>query len=67
MTSLPMTSAFFWVPAPTNCGAHGQCVNKTRARRRKIESPCVRGAQLVLDQACGRGKHHVRSHAGDYD
>jgi len=47
--------------------AYRQSVNETGTRRRKIESPCVRSAQLVLHEARSGGKHHVGSYAGDHD
>src|SRR5258706_13456670 len=46
--------------------AYRQGINETGTRRRKIESPCVRGAQLVLDEARSGGKHPVCGRAADH-
>ena len=46
-------------------GSHLQGIEKTGARRGKVEAPRAVGAELVLDQAGGRGEEHVgrdRSH-----
>ena len=55
-----------------SAGAHKLCtdrqgIQKSGTGGRKIESPRVRSAQFVLNQAGGRRKHHVRRHAGDHD
>ena len=44
-----------------------QRIEKSGTGRGKIESPGVRGAQVVLNQAGGRGEHHVRRDAGHHD
>src|SRR5258706_2244374 len=45
--------------------AYRQSINETGTRRRKIESPCVRSAQLVLHEARSGGKKHIAGFAGD--
>ncbi len=48
-------------------GAHLQGVEKTGARRGKVEAPGAVGAELVLNQAGGRGEEHVGRNRGDND
>src|SRR5258708_32448140 len=44
--------------------AYRQSINETGTRRRKIESPCVRSAQLVLHEARSGGEHHFWRYSG---
>src|SRR5260370_35269675 len=44
--------------------AYRQSINETGTRRRKIESPCVRSAQLVLHEARSAGEDHVGTDTG---
>ncbi len=47
--------------------ADGERVEKPAAGGGEIEAPGPRRAELVLDQAGGRGKHHVRGDGPDDD
>ena len=57
----------FFVRAGCELGAHGECVGKSRARGRKIEAPGIFCTQLVLHEAGGGRKHHVRRNGGEDD
>ncbi len=48
-------------------GPHLQGIKKTRAGCGKVEAPGALGAELVLNQAGGRGEEHVRRDSGDDD
>ena len=58
---------FFLSAGAHKLGADRQGIEKSGTGRRKIESPRVRGAQIVLNQAGGCGEHHVRRDAGNHD
>src|SRR5260370_40208647 len=42
-----------------------QSIDKTRAGRRYVEAPCTFGAQFVLHQTSGGGKHHIGRDGGN--
>ena len=58
---------FFLSAGADKLRANRQRIEKSGTGRRKIESPGVRGAQIVLNQAGRCGKHHVRRDAGNHD
>ena len=67
ITSAPMTSTLLHGAAVNHLGAHRQRVGERRARRRQIEAPRARRADLVLHQAGGAGKQHVGRDGADDD